>query len=80
MNFYFSAEDYYKSAICIIQAQESGTLQMRFPLVAYYLFSHAVAQLMLSVINLRNLWLYLFLRSFLLTPFVRKKPFNANST
>jgi hypothetical protein len=41
MNFYFSAEDYYQSAICIIQAQESGTLRMRFPRVAYYLFSHA---------------------------------------
>jgi hypothetical protein len=43
MNFYLSAEDYYKSAISIVQAWESGNLCMNFPLsVPYYLFSHTV--------------------------------------
>ena len=42
MNFYSSAEDYYQSAICIMQSHESGKLRLNYPFVAYYLFSHAV--------------------------------------
>ena len=42
MNFYSSAEDYYQTAICIMQSQESGNFRLNFPFVAYYLFSHAV--------------------------------------
>ncbi len=43
MNFYSSAEDYYQSAIYIVQAQVSGNLRIHFPnSVPYYLFSHAV--------------------------------------
>jgi hypothetical protein len=43
MNFYSSAEDYYQSAICIMQAQELGNLNPHFRMsVPYYLFSHAV--------------------------------------
>ena len=43
MNFHASAEDYYKSALCIIHAQARDDLSLRFPSsVSYYLFSHAV--------------------------------------
>lgn len=43
MNFYSLADDYYKSAIYIVQAQENGILNFHFkPFVPYYLFSHAV--------------------------------------
>src|SRR5260370_32042519 len=43
MNFYSSAEDYYQSAICIVQAQDGGNLDLHFTMsVPYYLFSHAV--------------------------------------
>jgi hypothetical protein len=43
MNFHASAEDYYKSALCIIYAQTHDDLSLHFPSsVPYYLFSHAV--------------------------------------
>jgi hypothetical protein len=43
MNFYSLADDYYRSAIYIVQAQEKGVLDFHFrPFVPYYLFCHAV--------------------------------------
>jgi hypothetical protein len=43
MNFYSSAEDYYRSAICIVEACRDGRLHLNFSTsVPYYLFSHSV--------------------------------------
>jgi hypothetical protein len=43
MNFYSLADDYYKSAIYIVNAQERDSLSLNYkPFVPYYLFSHAV--------------------------------------
>lgn len=43
MNFYALAEDYYQSAICIRDAQQSDIVKLKSKMfVSYYLFSHAV--------------------------------------